>query len=261
MPEVAANDALGVVEALATAGCASARLTALPGGRKVGAHVHDHPYLSLQVLGSYREAGDVGEAAVDGPAAAFHPAGSSHEDAIGARGLATVIVEFDADWLKRSLGAFARLDRSRYWIGGDAGRRASRLARAWLGAAPAERCFAMTEAFLGETAHDDGLREGPAWLGEVSEDEDVNVLAARLGLSRPWLARAYRRHHGEGLEEARRRRRVETAVRLIETGPLGLAEIAAEAGFCDQSHMNRAFRLLLGRTPAAVRARKLGMAA
>ena len=40
---------------------------------------------------------------------------------------------------------------------------------------------------------------------------------------------------------------------LLETGRLGLADVALEAGFCDQSHMNRSFKLLLGCTPAEVR--------
>jgi AraC-like DNA-binding protein len=31
------------------------------------------------------------------------------------------------------------------------------------------------------------------------------------------------------------------------------ASIALESGFCDQSHMNRTFRRVLGRSPAAVR--------
>jgi transcriptional regulator GlxA family with amidase domain len=110
--------------------------------------------------------------------------------------------------------------------------------------------------------HDSGA--APQWLEHLSEDGDAtdpDVLAERLGISRAWLVRAYRHWRGEGLEEARRRRRVETAARLIETSPSGLAEIAVAAGFCDQSHMNRAFRMLLGRTPAQVRARKLGLAA
>ena len=52
---------------------------------------------------------------------------------------------------------------------------------------------------------------------------------------------------------------VEAAVILLESTDLHLAEIAADAGFCDQSHMNRAFRRFLGRTPAVARALRLGL--
>jgi transcriptional regulator GlxA family with amidase domain len=61
------------------------------------------------------------------------------------------------------------------------------------------------------------------------------------------------------LVETLRRRRVEAAAILLESSGLELAEIAAQAGFCDQSHMNRAFKKFLGRTPAAARAARLGL--
>src|SRR4051794_41507558 len=91
----------GEAEELARSGMAVARLTALAPGQRLDEHVHDNPYLSLHLLGSYRERGEAGEAAIDGPAAAFHPAGSAHADAIGERGLATVVVELDPAWLAR----------------------------------------------------------------------------------------------------------------------------------------------------------------
>jgi AraC family transcriptional regulator len=79
-------------------------------------------------------------------------------------------------------------------------------------------------------------------------------------VTRPWLSRAYRCWRGEGLCEALRRRRVEAAAILLESSDKSLAEIAAAAGFCDQSHMNRAFKKHLGRTPSIARAAHLGLA-
>ena len=58
---------------------------------------------------------------------------------------------------------------------------------------------------------------------------------------------------GEGVGETRRRRRVETASALLRNTRLPLAEVALAAGFCDQSHMNRCFAAVLGRTPLQVR--------
>jgi AraC family transcriptional regulator len=46
---------------------------------------------------------------------------------------------------------------------------------------------------------------------------------------------------------------VERATALLRYGRNGLADIAIAAGFCDQSHMNRAFHAVLGRTPLEVR--------
>ena len=64
----------------------------------------------------------------------------------------------------------------------------------------------------------------------------------------------YRAARGEGMHQPLRRRRVEDAVRLIRSSGAGLADVAVDAGFCDQSHMNRAFQAVLGRTPGEVRA-------
>ncbi|MDQ4087634.1 MAG: helix-turn-helix domain-containing protein, partial [Pseudomonadota bacterium] len=79
-------------------------------------------------------------------------------------------------------------------------------------------------------------------------------LADELGLSPAWLAEAWRSTVGEGIGQALRRRRVATAANLLRVTALPAAQIAAAAGFCDQSHMIRAFHAVLGRTPAQVRA-------
>jgi AraC family transcriptional regulator len=256
-----------VAEELARDDGAIANLTVLGAQRRVPAHIHANPYLSLHVLGDYREDGDVGEAFIGGPAAMFYPAGSAHEMAVGPLGLATVIIEFDPARLRNVVGDAKALRASRRWVGGEVGLRASRLARAWLSGAPDERRFALTEAFLRSAIGAEPVRRAPAWLEDLDAslgaDADAprtESLAQRYGVSRPWLARAYRRWRGEGLGEAQRRWRVARAAVLLESPGLRLAEVAAEAGFCDQSHMNRAFKRLIGRSPAAVRAARLGLA-
>lgn len=59
---------------------------------------------------------------------------------------------------------------------------------------------------------------------------------------------------GKGIGETMRRKRVERATSLLRCSDAPAAEIAVAAGFCDQSHMIRAFRGLIGRTPSQVRA-------
>ena len=46
----------------------------------------------------------------------------------------------------------------------------------------------------------------------------------------------------------------ERALLLVRSTDRAFAAIAADAGFCDQSHMVRKFRRLLGRTPSEIRA-------
>ncbi|WP_043631342.1 AraC family transcriptional regulator [Desulfovibrio sp. TomC] len=85
-----------------------------------------------------------------------------------------------------------------------------------------------------------------------AEDIQLEELAAATGLS-PWhLARAVTRQTGlpphAHLLEFRCR-----AARDRLAGPQRLADIAADVGFADQSHMTRVFRARFGLTPGAWR--------
>lgn len=53
--------------------------------------------------------------------------------------------------------------------------------------------------------------------------------------------------------ETAARFRLERAAHLLRETDQTAAGVALEAGFCDQSHMNRTFRRLLGRLPSEVR--------
>jgi AraC family transcriptional regulator len=255
-----------VREELARGRHAIANLTVLAAGSRVGPHVHVNSYLALHVLGSYRDSSNAGEFSIEGPAALLFPAGSTHEMAVGSAGLATVIIEFDSDALNRAVSAAARLEHPRYWVGGRIGHHASRLAQAWLSGATAQRRFEQTIAFLNAALAAGPRAAAPSWLRELEAriDEeyrapDVGLWARQIGVSRPRLARTYRYWRGEGLGQAIRRHRVEESAILLESTDLPLAEIAAQAGFYDQSHMNRAFRKCLGRTPAAAKAARFGL--
>jgi AraC-like DNA-binding protein len=166
------------------------------------------------------------------------------------------------------MGPGVDLARPRLWAGREAGRRASRLARLWLGeGGPCADRFTSAESFLSWAVSLPAPPQAPAWLGEVSElidqgdvELDPRGLARTMGVRAGWLARAYRRWRGEGLAVALRRRRVAAAAVLIESSEQPLAQIAAATGFYDQSHMNRGLRLLIGRTPAALRSSPLGFA-
>src|SRR5579864_4172794 len=255
-----------VVEVLALGRDAIANLTALPAGARVAAHTHANPYLQLHVLGCYRERSDSSETLIDGPSAVFFPAGSAHEMQVASSGLATVLVEFDEDWLAGALGDTPAPTRVTRWVGGEVGAWAEQLARVWLRAGPRPQRLAMTAAFLSAALRAPAAPPtAPRWTDHVEAaieagPADVDGLARRLGVSQAWLSRAYRAWKGEGLQRTLRRRRVGAAVQMLQAADCGLAEVAAAAGFCDQSHMNRAFGHVVGRTPAQVRALGLGRA-
>lgn len=146
-----------------------------------------------------------------------------------------------------------------------------RLARRWdlarwsaVASAPAEWTPLLTggdlvgtlnaEAALGEaTAIDPRLRLA---LHDLDGDLSLTNLAARAGLSAPRLRALAQAELGAPLAQWRLWLRLETALLRLRAGE-SLAIAAAEAGFADQSHLNRAMSRFFGVTPLTV-ARLLG---
>ena len=89
---------------------------------------------------------------------------------------------------------------------------------------------------------------GPKW--------ESDSLPAHRPFCMAWLGAAYKQAAGERLADTAARFRVECATRLLRETSLPYVDIAMEAGFCDQSHMIRTFRRILGRRPSAVRGDK-----
>jgi AraC-like DNA-binding protein/quercetin dioxygenase-like cupin family protein len=101
----------------------------------------------------------------------------------------------------------------------------------------------------------------PRWLGRVveflrahfRERPRLETLAAISGAHPAQLSRAFRASFGTSPAEFVRNLRLDwVASELRETGD-PIAEIAARAGFADQSHLTRLFRVGMGSTPARYR--------
>lgn len=74
-------------------------------------------------------------------------------------------------------------------------------------------------------------------------------MAALARMSKYHLVRAFRREAGLTPHQFQLQNRVRKGQRLLD-GPATVAEAAAAAGFCDQSHFDRHFKRLVGLTPA-----------
>jgi AraC-like DNA-binding protein len=242
-----------------------AELRTLPGARAVRIadprrsaipdHSHDWPILSLYLVGTHSKVHELGEDRLSGPAAVLHAAGARHANVIGDVGVEQIDIEFDPAWLGRK-GIAARIEHVRCWNEGPVARAARALAAEWWRRDRAEvELRSATAAFLRLALGAVPVRR-PAWVAQVSRalaDESPPStidLARRLGLHPGWLAQAYCAATGEGVQETVRRHRVERALALVCEAGESQAQVAIAAGFCDQSHMIRSFRRVLGRTPA-----------
>jgi AraC family transcriptional regulator len=104
-------------------------------------------------------------------------------------------------------------------------------------------------------------RRPPRWLGEARallhdrfrENLQLADIAAEVGVHPVHLARVFRLSYGTPVGSyARGLRLTWAAGRLRDSGD-GIAQIALEAGFFDQSHFTRAFKGHFGMTPLAYR--------
>lgn len=80
-------------------------------------------------------------------------------------------------------------------------------------------------------------------------DLDLEELATVAGVSPSHLSREFRRAVGVPQHRYQLLVRVERARALLRKG-MAPAEVAIDSGFCDQSHMTRWFKSVLGVTPA-----------
>lgn len=224
-------------------------------GKIVPEHAHDWPMLSLFVMGGYLNQAEPGEALISAPSAVLYRAGAAHRNAVAAFGFEQIEIEFDPAWLG---AAIPSVPVSR-WIGGRIGEEASGLARRCAGQIDENALRATLTRFLAGAGHA-STRDATGWPNDVSDRLRENPsltareLAREVNRHPAWLGTAYRNATGEGLAAAASRFRIERAACLLRETDLAPALIAAEAGFCDQSHMSRTFRRLLGRLPSSVRA-------
>jgi AraC family transcriptional regulator len=92
----------------------------------------------------------------------------------------------------------------------------------------------------------------------ITSPARIKDMAAAAGLSPGRFSRAFLRSVGESPRGYLRRRRVELAQNLMVSTRMSLAEIALECGLCDQSHLTKSFRRVVGMSPGAWRRSRPG---
>lgn len=222
---------------------------------RVPEHAHDWPVVSLFVAGAYSNGTEVGECYISGPSAIFYRAGAAHRNEVSAAGFEQIEIEFDPAWLGRERLPAVPVRR---WIAGRVAADARSLVPLCIGELSERRLLAALRRFMAGAERDTG-RSPAGWTRLIEQrlrsgtPVSVAGLAKELGRHPSWLGTAYRQATGEGILHTAARLKVEHAAHLLRETGLSYAQIASEAGFCDQSHMNRSFRRILGRVPSAVR--------
>ena len=268
MQLLAANQSFGHCRRRVDACGTVVRDTRLAPAADVPRHAHAATYACVVLEGRYTEQGE--GAAVDCVAGSLltHAAGHAHANRVGASGAHCVNIELDEAMLRdgplRALVPFLQAGRHVALPTTAAPLRG--LARALAeddDLAPLQvhaAALALLCAAARVTPADAGLRRAAVLdrvvdclESDLAAPPAMAALARVAGLHPHHLMRAFREQRGETIGGYVRRRRLEIADAQLRHGALPLVDIALGAGFCDQSHFTRAFRLQFGVTPGSRR--------
>jgi AraC family transcriptional regulator len=231
-------------------------------GLRIGRHDHERASLCLVLAGAYEERyGRRTRRAVAGSLIA-HPAGEAHADRHEACTTRLLTIEIDDDAL-RETDVAARLVDAPWHCDAVALLPLALRLRDALDASDS-RDLVVADAAWRFIAAVAGHRQRDAtrapWLRAVrdrleagGETPTLAALAADAGVHPMHLTRAFRQAYGCSIGDHVRARRVAHAVRLLTDTRLGLATIAAEAGYADQCHFTRQVSAATGRAPGAWR--------
>jgi len=240
-------------------------------GSTTPAHVHPHGDLCVPLRGRYEERWGERVRSVGVGRVVVKPPGLEHVDRFGPRDVVCLNVDFTPEAWERMVGA--GFDRPR--VGRDP--RFVRMAyelegglveRERASAVEAEELLlALVGAVVDAGALEGSLHGPERWLETVRERLHADYrsqlrlaeLAAEVGVHPAHLSRRFRRRFGRSVGAYIGELRVAAALQGLAEGGRSLAEVAADAGFSDQSHMGRVLRRETGRTPGAWRRRMDGV--
>ena len=245
----------GLPDAPVHAGPYAVTLARLPARLRLPPHAHQQATLNLVLDGEYSETLGGGAARAHGPATLIaKPPGTVHSNQVGAMPVECLVIEVPAD----AAPGLEPICRSAL-IARSGGKLRAELAR------PDDVTPMVVEGLvlelLAELRSSLRLRPGAGhpWLlraRDLLHDEpgpsSLTDLARKVGLHPIYVARAFRARFGSAVGEYARSLRVERARRLLHHD-LPLSEVAARAGYSDQSHLTRDFKRAFDQSPGAYR--------
>ena len=233
--------------------------------QRIHRHVHAHARFVLVLKGTLTENLDDQTNAYGPSTLLFRSADEPHSYVVSRSGATCLIVDVDDGWYARAKEHAPVLNRSVAFQGGFVIHLAHRLYGEFRLRDEVSR-LAIESIALGVLAEASrrvaraSERSTPLWLQQAralveqhfSERLPLATVADLVGVHPVHLARSFRRFHDTTFASHVRHLRIEFARREL-AGTQGLSDIAAAAGFYDQSHFSRMFKRYTGLTPAEYR--------
>ena len=234
--------------------------TRYPSGSKLPRHSHERPYFCFVIQGRFAELYRNQYRACQPATLVFHPSGDAHSDHFQ-----TETRCFNIQ-LEASLSDQARcLEYCADFHGGLLGLLATKLYREFRETDEVSELAieGLALEIIAEAAR--SIKRGthgiPPWLerarellhAQFAERLTIAQVATAVGVHPTHLAREFHRRHKRTIGDYVRHLRIEFACRQLNDSVTPISEIALAAGFFDQSHFARTFKLFTGLSPAAYR--------
>jgi len=147
---------------------------------------------------------------------------------IAARDQVVDLMQLDAQFTRSLVGQIARFDRSQ----------------------STDALWQFLELSVGRYVIDARVEAAIYSITAADGDVRIEAIAARAELSARGFQQCFHASVGLRAKEFARVIRLQASLRLLDSGALSLADVAADAGFADQAHATRELRRLTGHTPA-----------
>jgi AraC family transcriptional regulator len=233
-------------------------------------HSHERPYFCFILQGVYDEIYEQRGRVCRRSMLVYHPSGEVHSQHFKETAGRLFRIEVEPAWLERVRALTPVLNDPLEFRGGVLPLLAAKLHREFremdevsplaieglaleIVAAASRRRRSQARLFS---------RQPPRWLERAREmiharapaRLTLSTLAQAASVHPVYLAREFRQHYRCTIGEYVRRLRVEAACRELVNSDTPLAEVAAAAGFYDQSHFSKTFKRMTGLTPTQYRA-------
>lgn len=217
-------------------------------------HEHDEAYLCLVAAGAYTQQSSSGELDCAPGLLLTHPQGHRHANRFGARGARCISIFL----LDETEGTTRLLRDHRQLRLPNAARLLDRIERELRATDDAATLALQSAVFelVALACRAEGERR-PAWLQRVLQrlhddplaTPTLQELALLAGVHPSHLARSFQRNQGSTVGDYQRGLRIELARQALAGSDGSIADVAALAGFSDQSHFARVFKRVTGDTP------------
>ncbi len=229
-------------------------------GSKLPQHSHERAYFCFVLQGRFAEVYGNKSRACQPATLIFHPSGEAHWDHFQTE-VHCLNIQPDSHFEHQAL----RLAQPADFHGGALAHLATKLYREFreMDEVSALAIEGLTLEIIAEATRSFKRETGTTrtWLkraqellhAHFAERLTLSYVAATVGVHPTHLAREFHKHHNLTIGEYVRQLRIEFACHELSSSVKPISEIALAAGFFDQSHFARTFKLLTGLSPSAYR--------